>query len=138
MRPKHRQFLSYVLVATYASISLLGDGLHLLLPAGEHQHHHGLYVVSHRCDDSLYASHVHEAICCGSSEYTEFTASDCNADSHICEVCAFLYQAISQPAEVAAPINWQPLVVAHADPQPLYSWTSLGAHAPRGPPLLLA
>jgi hypothetical protein len=139
MRPKHRQFLSYVLLATYASISLLGDGLHSLLPAGEHQHHHGLYVVTHSCDDSLHASHCHDAVCCGSSEDAEFTASRCDADSHICEVCAFLYQAISQPAEIAAPIHWQRLVVvAHADPRPIYSQTSLGAQAPRGPPLLLA
>jgi hypothetical protein len=139
MRLKHRQFLSYVLLATYASISLLGDGLHSLLPAGEHQHHHGLFVVSHSCDDSLHAGHVREALSCGSSEYAEFTASDCDADSHICEVCEFLYQAISQPAEVAAPIDWQPLVVVvQADPRPLYSQASLGAHAPRGPPLLLA
>jgi hypothetical protein len=139
MRPKHCQFLSYVLLATYASISILGDGLHSLLPAGEHRHHHGLDVVTHNCDDSLHAGQVHDAVCCGSSENVEFTASDCDADSHICGVCAFLYQAISQPAEVAAPIDWQPLVVAaNADPQPIYSQTSLGAQAPRGPPLLLA
>ena len=133
MRPKHRQFLSYVLLATYASISNLGDGLHSLLPADEHQHHHhGLYVVSH-------AGHDHDASARISSGYADLTASDRAADSHLCEICAFLYEAISQPAEVAAPIDWQPLVVvAHADPQPVYSLTSLGCPAARGPPLLLA
>jgi hypothetical protein len=139
MRLNRRYFLSCVLLATYVSIALLGEGLHSLLPTGEHHHHHGLFVVSHSCDNARHIGHVHDAVCCRSSENVEFTASDCDADSHICEVCAFLYQAISQPAEVAAPIDWQPLVVvANADPQPIYSQTSLGAQAPRGPPLLLA
>jgi hypothetical protein len=135
MRPKHHQFLSYVLLATYASISLLGDGLHSLLPAGEHHHHHGLYVVSDCCD----AEYVHIAARSCSSEYAELTAGKCDTDSHLCEICVFLYQAISQPAEVAAPIDWQPLVVvAHAKQQPIYSPTSLGPQAARGPPLFLA
>ena len=138
MRPKHRQFLSCVLLATYASISLLGDGLHSLLPEGEH-HHHGLYVVSHCCSDTQLAVHDHDAVPRGNSERTELTATDCDTDSHLCEICAFLYQAISQPAEVAAPIEWQPLiVVAHAKPQAIYSPTSLGPQAARGPPLFLA
>ena len=140
MRPQHRQFLSYVLLATYASISLLGDGLHSLLPADEHHHHHhGLYVVSHSCADTEHLGHGHNATPCTGSGYAGLTASDCDADSHLCEICAFLYEAISQPAEIAAPIDWQPLVVvAHAEPQPVYSLTALGCPAARGPPLLLA
>lgn len=140
MRPKHRQFLSYVLLATYAGISILGDGLHSLLPADEHHHHHhGLYVVSHSCGDAEHADHRHDAVSGASSGYAEVTASECDADSHLCEICVFLYEAISQPAEVAAPIDWQPLVVvAHADPQPVYSLTALGCPAARGPPLFLA
>jgi hypothetical protein len=140
MRPQHRYFLSYVLLATYASISLLGDGLHSLLPAGDHHHHHhGLYVVSHSSGDAEHAGHSHDAAARTSSGYADLTASNCDADSHLCEICAFLYEAISQPAEVAAPIDWQPLVVVvHADPQPVYSLTSLGCPAARGPPLLLA
>ena len=129
MRPKHHQLLSYLLLATYAGISLLGDGLHALLPEGEHHHHHGLYVVQH-------ADHGHDAVARGSSEYAELTASDCDADSHLCEICAFLYQSISQPAEVAASIEWQPLVVvACAKPQAVYSPIALGPQAARGPPL---
>jgi hypothetical protein len=138
MRSKHCQFLSYVLLVTYASISLIGDGLHSLLPAGEH-HHHGLYVVSHCCSDTQRAVHDRDAVPRGSSERTELTAADCDTDSHLCKICAFLYQAISQPAEVAASIDWQPLVVvAHSNPQPIYSPTSLGPQAARGPPLFLA
>ena len=141
MRPKHRQFLSYLLLATYAGISLLGDGLHMLLPEGGHHqhHHHGIYVVGHCCHDSQHASAHHDHADCGCSEESALAIAESDADSHLCEICAFLYQAISQPAEVAAPIDWQPLVVvAHVDPQPVYSPTSLGPQAARGPPLLLA
>jgi hypothetical protein len=140
MRPKHRQYLSYVLLATYASISILGDGLHSLLPADEHHHHHhGLYVISHSYGDAEQAAHGHDAVSGAGSGYAELSASKCDADSHLCEICAFLYEAISQPAEIAAPIDWQPLVVvAHAEPQPVYSLTALGCPAARGPPLFLA
>jgi hypothetical protein len=137
MRPQHRQFLSYVVLATYASISLLGDGLHSLLPDG--YHHHRLYVVSHSSDDLRHADPDHDEIACCNSEYAAVTAVELDAESHLCEICEFLAYAISQPAEVAAPIDSHPLiVVAHADPQPIYSLTSLGPQAPRGPPLFLA
>jgi hypothetical protein len=138
MRPKHSKFLSYVLLATYAGISLLGDGLHSLLPEGEH-HHHGLYVVSHRGSDTQRAVRDCDAVPGGSSGHAELTAADCDTDAHLCEICAFLYQAISQPAEVAAPVDWQPLVVvACAKPQAIYLPIALGSQAARGPPLFLA
>src|SRR4029079_14779879 len=139
MRPQHRQFLSYALLAIYAGISILGDGLHSLLPGDEHQHHHhGLYVVSHRSSEAEHAGHGHDAAACTGSGYADLTEGECS-DSHLCEICAFLYEAISQPAEIAAPIDWQPLVlVVHAELQPVYSLTALGCPAARGPPLLLA
>jgi hypothetical protein len=134
MRPTRHRFLSYVLLATYAGISLLGEGLHELLP--EEGHHHGLCFVtrsSHAgvddCDAGLASSRPGEPA---------VEADNCNSDSHVCEICAFLYQAISQPAEVAAPIDWQPLVVAaQANSRPSYFSTSLGPQAARGPPLFL-
>jgi hypothetical protein len=134
MRNKYRHLLSCFLLATYASIALLGDGLHSLLPEGEH-HHHGLYVVAYHGDRELepVASSARGA------EYASLAASDCDADSHLCEICTFLYQAISQPAEVAAPVESQPLiVVACAKPQAIYSPIALGLQAARGPPLFLA
>ena len=140
MRPQHRQFLSYVLLATYAGISLLGDGLHSLLPEGEHHHHHhGLYVVGHACGDSHHEHHVCEAAIDDEAAETSLTAADCDTDSHVCEICAFLYQAVSQPVEVAEPIEWQPLIVAaDADPEHVYSSTTLGPQAARGPPSFMA
>jgi hypothetical protein len=138
MRSKHRQFLSYVQLATYASISLIGDGLHGLLPDGHH-HHHGLYVVDHSCNDRQHSDYAQGEVACCGSEFAGLTAVDLDAESHLCEICVFLIHAISQPAEVAATIDWQPLVVvAQADPQPVYSLTSLGPQAARGPPFFLA
>jgi hypothetical protein len=147
MRLKYRRFLSCLLLATYAGISILGDGLHWL--AHESGHHHGLVVVT--CRDHCCAHAEHGADChdhgsshcsgegCGvPSTEPVVTANDGDADSHVCGICAFLFQAVSQPAEVAATIDWQPLVVvAVSVPQLIYSPTSLGPHAPRGPPLLL-
>jgi hypothetical protein len=132
MRQKYRRFLSCLLLATYASISLIGDGLHSLLPDSDHHHHHhGIYVVDHICDDACHGDHDR-------SECAGLTASDEDADSHLCEICSYLFQAISQPAGVAPPIDWQPMVVVvHAKPQPIYSLASLGPQAPRGPPSLL-
>jgi hypothetical protein len=140
MRLPHRQFLRYVLLATYASISLLGDGLHLLLPEGDHQHHHhGIYVVSHSCHDEQHADHDHDNDPCDCAEDAPLAISESDADSHVCEICSFLLDAVSQLAEVSGPIDWQPLiVVAHANPQPIYSLTYLGPQAPRGPPLFSA
>src|SRR4051812_37371681 len=107
MRSQLRQVLSYLLLATYASISLLGDGLHGLLPDGHHHHHHRLYVVSHSGDDSRHADHDHDEIVCCNSEFAAITAVKSDAESHLCEICEFLAYAISQSVEVAAPIDSQ-------------------------------
>jgi hypothetical protein len=137
MRSARHRFLSWFLLAIYAGIALLGEGLHSLVPEGErHHHHHGLYIISHVWSD---ACHQHDAAARDASTHASLTAADCDADSHLCEICAFLFQAISQPAEVAAPIEWEPLIApAHAAPQPLYWLASLGPQAARGPPLLTA
>jgi hypothetical protein len=147
MSVNHRRILSYVLLAIYGGISILGDGLHLL--THEAGHHHGLNVVCRAIHGHADADHdnCHNPECSfsdvaeyGSSSADKVvTASGCASDSHVCEACAFLSQALSQPAEVAAPIDWQPLVVAAASrPESIYSPTSVGPHAPRGPPLFFA
>ena len=134
MRPKHRHLLSYLLLATYAGISLLGDGLHELAPEVGH-HHHGLYVVTASQEHGLYDHHIVSKNDAG----PVLAASEFDVDAHLCEICAYIYQSLSQPAEVAASIDWQPLaVVAPSRPQPIYSPIQLGPQAPRGPPLLSA
>lgn len=147
MSVNRRRFLSCVLLAIYGGISVLGDGLHLL--THEAGHHHGLHVICrsiHGHADALHNA-CHDPECSASVEagyYLSFadsvvTASACAGESHVCEACAFLSQALSQPAEVAAPIGWKPLVVAIAkSSRPIYSPESLGPHAPRGPPGFLA
>jgi hypothetical protein len=134
MRLKHRQILSYLLLATYASIAVLGDGLHWL--AHETGHHHGEFLVT---STSHGLGHEHSLPLATGALPTGrvLSATDADVDSHVCGICTFLFQALSQPAEVAATIDWQPVVVATIfQQQPIYSPTSVGPHAPRGPPLL--
>ena len=127
MRLNYRRFLSYLLLATYAGISILGDGLHELMPEAGHHHHHGLDIVN--C-----ASHADAGT---ASTGEVLTVGDNDADSHVCEICKFLFEAVGQPAEVAATIDWQPFVAAAPSLlQSIYTPTSLGPQAPRGPPLL--
>jgi hypothetical protein len=144
-----RKLLTCWLLATYAGISLLGEGLHSLTP---HGHHHGLYVVTcaehhhdHEADCCEHhrheahgadADHEHEShesaeqiVCAGSS------ATDC----HSCEICEFLFQAVSEAPQIAATPDLHVLVAdlpwtAHG----LYSAIILGLHAARGPPHLAA
>jgi hypothetical protein len=136
MRSTRHRFLSWFLLATYASIAVLGEGLHSLVPDGEHHHCHGIYVVDHACGEEC---HHHNAVDHDSRAHASLAAADCNADLRLCGVCAFLSQAISQPAEVAAPVAWEPLVAAaHVAPRPLYSLVSVGPQAARGPPVVVA
>jgi hypothetical protein len=137
MRFNRRQFPSLILLATYAGISILGDGLHSLMPEIGHQHHHGLYIVTFSDDNPghsrRFASHV------GLVDQNVVIASATDVDSHICEICQFLFQSISQPAQLASPIDWQPVVVAAvAVSRPFCAPTLVGPQAPRGPPLLLS
>lgn len=134
MRLRSRRFLSFALLATYAGISFLGEGLHWLLPEAGHQHHHGLYIV--HCDRDCPGHADHDGDHHGTPASAALSANE-DADSHVCEICEFLFQAVSQPAEVASPIDWQPLIVAVASlSQPIYTPAPLGPQAPRGPPLL--
>ncbi len=140
MRTIRHRFLSCLLLAAYAGISLLGDGLHLLLPEGQqHHHHHGTYVAGHSCHDSQHAYHHHDDACCSDcSDDVGPAISDSDVDGHLCEICSFLVNAISQSVEAAAAVDWQPLVVeSEPETQAVYSCISLGPQAPRGPPLLL-
>jgi hypothetical protein len=125
MRSTFRQLLTYSLLATYASIAILGEGLHWLTPD---EHHHGASIVvssaaadSHAPTDKL------------------VTAIHGIADDHDCEICDFLAQAVSQPPQIAQSPEFAILIVETAcDPPAFYSPIVLGLHAPRGPPQLLA
>ncbi len=135
MRSRSKSLLTYVLLATYAGIGILGEGLHGLVPEAGHNHHLGLTIV--RCTDAHYGGDQQYAARDTTNDLASLTAN-CHSDSHLCEICQFLFEAISQPAEAPASIDWQPLVVAtYSLPRLIHTPISLGSHVPRGPPLLL-
>jgi hypothetical protein len=123
-----RRSLSYVLLATYASFSFLGEGLHLFVP--HCGHHHGVFVCT--LDDELHADRDSHTV-------NEVAAvADPVCESHLCEVCAFLSQLHSPPAPVTAAIDWQPICVdLELSPPSHYSSAALSPHAPRGPPAFI-
>jgi hypothetical protein len=131
MRSAFRQFLTYSLLATYAGISLLGEGLHWLTPD---EHHHGASVVV-----STTRLDAHDASDTVASSEKHFAATRGIADDHDCEICEFLAQAVSQPPQIADAANFDVLIVEVTCASPtFYSPIILGLHAPRGPPKLLA
>jgi hypothetical protein len=152
MRLQYRRFLSFFLLVTFAGISLLGEGLHWLTPEIEqhvhHHHGHGVCIVMHathgaRRDD--HDAHLADSVAtsadnadCESCTKSMVALSDCDFDSHVCKICEFLFQAVSQPIEVVAPFEWQPLVVSTSSLQgSICSTISPGIQAPRGPPSLV-
>lgn len=147
MRPSQHKLLTCLLLATYAGISVLGQGLHWL--AADDAHHHDLAAVgcvAHcHAHDRACVCHDHDAcdLTAAQQEKTPvdqaISASNSIADSHDCEICEFLLTAISQPPQLAAPVVSQPLV-ATVPPalEQIYTPTTLSPHAARGPPQLLA
>jgi hypothetical protein len=130
MRSTFRQLLTYSLLAIYASIALLGEGLHFLTP-DEHHHGAGVVVTSNGFD---HASSESPAI-----SGKHFSSTRADADEHHCEVCEFLAQAVSAPPQIAEVPAFDSLIV-EAPPEQLTfnSPIVLGLHAPRGPPQRLA
>jgi hypothetical protein len=146
MRSTLHKLLTCTLLATYVGISLLGQGLHELTPG--HEHHHGFEVVT--C-----TAHTHgDGDCCEHHQHGEsghhddhdsqpvgpvVAATDGASDSHTCEICEFLVQAVSQPPQIATVPDLHPLVAVAATPHvEIYSQAILGLHAARGPPHVVA
>jgi hypothetical protein len=150
MRLQCRRFLSCFILVNFASISFLGEGLHLLTPCAERQHHHhhlhGPCVVRHAAHDSQdddhdaeLVQHTHGLASAASNETasprSQLAVTDTDLDFHLCKICAYLFQAVSEPVAFVAPLKWRPLVIAVPGlHQHIYSHTSLGSQAPRGPP----
>src|SRR5689334_13205498 len=147
MRLKIRKIPSTVLLVWCTSVSVLGQGLHLLVPGHTHHcyHHHAQCVVSHSFHHQAH-KHRHAgdepvayagSLARGSSSLaTAFVRGEA-AETHVCGICAFLYQRLGVPVEIAEHLTWQPLSVSlHAVAKEMDSTTSLGPQAPRGPPLL--
>ena len=149
MRPQHRRLLIWVLLGACISIATLGEGPHLLAPQACicHQHRrHGCCVVSRAKHLSAHANcHLaiddhHSARWTESTSPFEFevvTTNDRDINSDPCGICAFLFQSLSQPIDVASTFDWQPVVVAALSRSQQFCLpTPLVLHAPRGPPLV--
>jgi hypothetical protein len=144
MRPILRKLLSCTLLAAYAGISLIGEGLHELAPG--HEHHHGLHVVSceaHSHSHHGHDHHHHDHGPCHDDHETPPTGlivkSGAATHTHTCDICEFLAQAVSQPPQIAATPDLHVLVAdLPCSTQVFIAPTIVGLHAPRGPPQLLA
>ncbi|HEX4414935.1 MAG TPA: hypothetical protein VH107_14970 [Lacipirellulaceae bacterium] len=131
MRANFRHLLTWSLLAAYASIALLGEGLHWLTPD---EHHHGASLVVTSTGDFDQASS--ESLAAAGKH---FSSSRAASDDHDCEICEFLAQAVSAPPHVAEVPAFHVLIVEAPLEQPIFdSPIVLGLHAPRGPPPLLA
>ena len=133
---RFRKILASALLATYASISLLGQGLHLLTPDDGHHHDHAAVALSH-------PSHAHAHGSCGDHhEYPQAGqggSADLVAGDHDCEICEFLAQAKSAAPQITAPLDLQAVVAdLQAHTPAFHSPLIIGLPAARGPPQLLA
>jgi hypothetical protein len=131
MRSTFRHLLTYSLLATYASIAFLGEGLHWLTPD---EHHHGASLaVSSELDAPHNAGESH------APTDKRVVATHGIDDDHDCEICDFLAQAVSQPPQTAETPTFANIVAkAPCGAPTFYSPIVFGLHAPRGPPQLLA
>ena len=116
MRRIPQRLATGLLLVLYGGISLLGYGLHDLVPEDAHHHHE--------------VSVEHDVA--GPPAFT--AAAD---DDHECDICQFLDQARSVPPEIQTAVVWQHLVAALEIAAPRFtSQTAELSHAPRGPPVL--
>jgi hypothetical protein len=148
MRFVYRRFLSCLLLATFASGSILGEGLHLLESHGagrvHHCHHHGHCMVvctkhGHHHHHSDVDDHTNEIASAARPATTPatpgFSVNKLTVDSHACGICAYLLQAVSQTTDISVPSTWHPLLgVGPNSVELIFSQTALGSQAPRGPP----
>lgn len=127
MRRSTPHLLTCTLLATYAGIALLGQGLHLLAPECEGGHHEHCLAI-HEAHD--HAGHKHSS---GHQDGSDESRS--LTDSHPCEICVFLAHSVSEPPQIATvPIACPLVAAAECDPQDLYSLAIVGLHVARGPP----
>jgi hypothetical protein len=148
MRLRYRRLLSCFLLVTFTGISLLGEGLHWLTPEDEHHHHqHGLCICSRHSHgasrddhDVDFACHSHEcanrAVCESVLPASQVVISENDSDAHVCKICAYLFQIVSEAIDLSAPLEWQPLVVFVPNLRTfILSSSAVHSHAPRGPPV---
>ena len=119
MRRIPHNLVTGLLLLLYGGISVLGYGLHELVPEDGH-HHHALAPIQQEGAPLAFKSG-------GGIE-----------DDHDCDICAFLDQARSAQPQIQSTIVWERLVAAIDVVAPrVSSQTTLVSHAPRGPPTFI-
>ena len=125
-----RKLLTSSLLAAYAGIAMLGQGLHLLTPDCHHNH---IRVVQgaalcqgnhccHDCDDDVPSDFAISAV-------------DHAHHDHDCQICQFLVRAVTEPPHVATTPDLHVLVAQlPCESRGLYTSAILGLHTARGPP----
>jgi hypothetical protein len=124
MRLLLRKLPNFALLAVYGGVAVLGYGLHEL--SSVDHHHHGMTAVP--C--AAHSGHHHD--------HGPAPAGACLGNLHECDVCEFLSQIRSEQPQLYAADVWQHLVAAVTFTVPQScSQTTLGLHAPRGPPVFV-
>jgi hypothetical protein len=145
MRSLPHKLSAWTLLAIYGGVSLLGHGLHWLSP---HEHHHHGLVVAHHSHAEHAHGHCHghchhDYDACELAERSSGSHAQTGwrsgaTDGHDCDICEFLAQARGQKMHAPPAIVSAPLVSSAAIwLQRSYTPTSLGSHAPRGPPQMV-
>jgi hypothetical protein len=118
MRRISHNLVTGLLLFLYGGISVLGYGLHELVPEDGH-HHHALAAVQQE------------------GAPLAFKSGGGIDDDHDCDICAFLDQARSAQPQIQSAIVWQHLVAVVEQVTPrIASQTFEHSHVPRGPPVL--
>lgn len=130
-----RPFLTYLLLAAYGTTALLGYGLHVLAPHGGHHHLAGVTCASH--EHHAHEDHDADGGHCHASDLLAAVQAACPDGP--CDVCEFLAQARSTQPQLTTADVWQHVWSTSILSIPLpESQSTLGPHAPRGPPLSTA
>jgi hypothetical protein len=136
MRARFGKSLTCTLLAIYASISLIGEGLHSLVPHGHHLGDHVVHCIAED-PDHCECCHHHDHHDHEESQERALTSGGGTVDCHACQICEFLYQTAGQAPSIAATPDLHPLVAElPCAVKGIYSAAILGLHAARGPPQL--
>jgi hypothetical protein len=134
-----QKLATYLLLAIYGGIAVLGHGLHELSTA--HHHHHDAH--EHAADGGCahhHHGHTHKHTSQSRSDdraeaFASVHGSLSDGHGHACEICDFLDQNRSFPTDLPVDRASRPLAVAVSIAAPrIESLVIPGLYSPRGPP----
>lgn len=146
MNSSTQRLVASVLVVLYGGVTLLDQGLHLLVPHSAHSL--GMDVVEWSPTGDHAVCH---GICCPAGTVASFAGAAADGQnvalgsrdhdelSHPCAICEYLAQARSGQLQCFTAIDWRPLVTVTVVTDERHETQAvLGPYAPRGPPLASA